>query len=176
MKLSIGIIIGVVVAIIISNILSGIQKLRVEKDKKAIHKLVDDYYNALRKKKYKEAAGYYEPDALKILGTSPEKTLEMACQLSGSIPNDITLETLRIKGNKATGEIVIQRKGIGNVSIQMYEEKDKRIGTWAKTLNFVKIKGEWKISGDNTNTAGADMEKTLKMLKDIQRKQAENKK
>ncbi len=142
------------------------------KDKAAIEKLVKDYYDALRSQNYKKAASFYEKGAFDSTGFSPETALEAACKITG-VPDSVKVEALRINGEQATGEIAIDRKGIGGSYYTMQDDKGKILGTWATTLHFIKQKGEWKISQkDNQTIKGMDsvQKEALEMIKQLQKK------
>jgi ketosteroid isomerase-like protein len=144
-------------------------------EKAAIEELVQHFYDTLRRKDYQEAVAFYEKDAFKGTGMNPAKAIEAASQLTG-VPRSVKLEALRIDGNTATGELLIDRKGIGAVSYVARDGSGKMMGTWARTLHFVKQKGEWKIAKDSQQSVDeldAAAKKLLKSLKNTQKSRKE---
>jgi hypothetical protein len=142
-----------------------------EDEKAAIETLVKDYYGALRNRDFTRAAACYEPGALDALGMAPEKVLEQAVKLM-PVPKETKLEGLRVDGTRATGEIVIDREGVGPVSYVMSSE-GKQLGTWAKTLHFTKTSAGWRIAADSGQTIDGMDEQSqaaLELLKKLQEK------
>ncbi|MCB2155606.1 hypothetical protein KQI84_12030 [bacterium] len=134
-------------------------------DDKAIRGLVQRYYSHLRADEFEQAALCYEPSAFLGVPFSGAEALKAAKELSGEIPEEISVEALRINGTTAFGEIVIQRDGIGPVSIQMTDSEGNRIGTWARTLHFVKLNnGQWRIAKDDDQALELDLDSTSGVL------------
>lgn len=125
------------------------------RDEAEIHALVQEYYDALRAKNYEQAVVLWEPGAFdaaarpNVAGVDlqPADLLRAWTELGGPIPDQVKLVDLRIEGAHAQGEIVIDRKGNGPVSIVGKDARTgKRLGTWAMTMHFTKQGDMWWIS------------------------------
>jgi hypothetical protein len=174
MKAILGLLIVIVIVIVVLQIGGGSDPRPVDHEA-AIRQLVDRYYGALRNGRYEEAATYYESTAFDGMGIDPPMALKQATELSGGIPPKIVVEALRIEGNRATCELLIEREGQGSVYYVAKDEKGNTLGTWARTLHFVREKGVWKIATSGDNAADADTQKALEMLRRIQAQQTQNK-
>ncbi len=172
MKAILGSLVVVIIVIVVMQIGGGGDPRPVDHEA-AIRQLVDRYYDALRSGRYEEAATYYESTTFDGTGIDPPMALKQATELSGGIPPKVIVEALRIEGNRATCELLIERKGIGGGSYVMVDEKGNTLGTWARTLHFVREKGAWKISKSGENAVDADTQKALEMLRRIQAQQAQ---
>lgn len=145
---------------------------RRERDDRAeIQQLVDRYYDALRNQRYDEAASYYESTTFVGTGINPPVALRQATELSGGVPAKVIVDALRIDGDRAVCELLIERQGQGPVSYVMKDENGKVLGTWARRLHFVRENESWKIAKDGENGDGADTKKAMDMLQQIQRQQ-----
>lgn len=140
-------------------------------DHAAVRQVIDKYYDALRAGRWGEAVTYYEADAFKGTKLNPPEALKQATEFSGGIPGKPRLEALRIEGDRAVGELVIDRPGEGPVEAVLTDEEGRRIGTWAKMLNFVKQGGAWKISATDPSSGGVDAKQALKLLEGIKASQ-----
>jgi len=172
MKAILVLLVVVVIVIVVMWIDGGTPQQTVDNEA-AIRELVDRYYDALRNGRYAEAATCYESTAFDGTGIDPAVALRQATALSGGIPPKVIVEALRIEGDRATCELLIERKGIGDRSYVLTDENGEILGTWARTLHFVREKGAWKISKRSDHSAGVDSEKALEMLRRIQAQQAQ---
>lgn len=132
-------------------------------EKAAIEQMVKQYYSCLREGKYKDAVAFYEKDTFTSSGIDPAKALEAACRI-GELPNSVKIEAIRIEGNQAVGEIIIDRPGIGPIYYELKDENGKSLGTWARSLNFVKQNEQWKIAKKNHQTLNGTDDQTKKAL------------
>ncbi len=135
-------------------------------ERKSIESTVDSYYEALRKEDYELAASFYDREGVEGAPFDLPHALKLTSELTG-IPEEVKLEALRIDGNTAKGEIIIQRKGKGPVSYVMTDETGNHIGTWARTLNFIKREGVWKISKDSSQTISLDNQELKRALESL---------
>jgi len=122
-------------------------------DREDIREMVALYYELLRAEEYEAAVflyqnGTFESDELQGLKVEPAKMLEMASKMSG-IPDEIELVNLELYSDwGAKGDIMIQRQQIGgNKTIVMTDpDSGEKVGTFARTLYFIKEDGYWKIA------------------------------
>lgn len=138
-------------------------------DRMAIQRLFERYYAGLRAGKYDEVAQLYSPEAAKIMGGRQKlaQALRGATELLG-IPKRTSLHGIRFDGDTALGEVILPG---GDSSGQYeYSENGKVIGTWAKTLHFVRAGDSWLISEKSENTAGVDPGEALKLLETLTKK------
>ena len=132
-------------------------------DRVAIDRLFTRYYDGLRAGKYAEVARLYSPEAAKIMGGRQKltNTLRAATDLLG-IPKKTELHGLRFEGDRARGEVILPDQDPGGQ--YNYSENGKVIGTWAKTMHFVRAGDSWLVSERGEATAGVDPAKALKVL------------
>lgn len=137
-----------------------------ENDRKAIEDLFHAYYDALRDGKYEEAASYYETGSEDVVGGDLAGKLRMASNFRREVPGETRLSSLRIAGNQATGEVVIPDEE--DTFRYVEEDEDGNVlGTWARSIHFVKINGEWRISQSGENVVGIDLQQALDVLQNL---------
>ncbi|MBN1518094.1 hypothetical protein JXA32_16150 [Candidatus Sumerlaeota bacterium] len=150
----------------------SIEKFVVQKnivdERAAIQRLVDRYYNALRAKDFQLAASLYDPQEVGEINMA--KLLETACSVLG-IPPVVRLAGVQIEGDRAKGETFIDREGHGPVYYKGIDSHGNDLGTWARTLHFVKRDDEWKISlGGAQSVEGLQLGKTHDLLDELEKK------
>lgn len=120
-------------------------------DTAALETMMGEYHRALREGRWGDAASFYEPGSFEAMGVvDPAGLLKMMAQLT-EIPEDARLVAIRIEGDRASGEVVIDREGFGDY-LYLSDEEGKRVGTHARTVNFVRIGDGWKIAADSRQT------------------------
>lgn len=134
-------------------------------DEATIRKLVQEYYAALRAEDYEQAVTFYAAGTFDDFPMEPARALKLAHRMTGS-PEQCDLYMLRIMGDEASGELGIQRQGIGPAEIIIKDAQGNRIATWAKTLHFVREHGTWKLAEKEENTAGIDMSGILNRIQE----------
>ncbi len=156
--------------------ISWVQRPSETRDRAQIEALVQDFYAALRRKDYDRAAECYSPAAALLISATGHRlqdALKGASMLSaGGIPEVVRLDALRFDEkhtDRAVAELVIpgpRQPGVGNYIVTDTETGEVQ-GTWARTLHFVKIGKEWKISSESSSSTGAKSGEALKLLQRI---------
>ncbi|MCC5877875.1 MAG: hypothetical protein JJU11_16770 [Candidatus Sumerlaeia bacterium] len=137
-------------------------------DREAIEELFDTYYDALRGGRFDEAASYYEPGSEEIMGGNLADSLRLASGMLDGIPEETRLSSLRIDGNRATGEVVIPDQEQALTRIVETDREGNIHGTWARSIHFVKHGDQWKISQSGENIVGLDPQQALEILRNLQ--------
>lgn len=117
-----------------------------EDSQRQIRAFVAEYYRVLRAEQYEQAAAMHAPGYFQQLPMEPLAALKTASEVTG-IPEEVTAESIDVIDDFAVAQIVIQREGIGPVHIDLVKARSReRVGTWARTLWFERIEGEWYIT------------------------------
>jgi hypothetical protein len=150
-------------------------------DVAAIEKLVQDYFAALRRSDFDGAASHYAPlvrTAIAASGSSMEKALRGATEISGGIPDAVKIEALRFdeaNANRATAELVVPERASRSNPVGNYHlvdlDANKDFGIYARTLHFVKVKDEWKIGAGKSIVEEKAANEALQTVQQLRRQQ-----
>ncbi len=165
--------------------ISWVQRPSETRDRAKIESMVQDYYSSLRRNDFDRAAGFYAPAVgllVSATGHNMPDVLKAVSSLSAEgIPEVVELDALRFDGKhtgRAVGELIVpgpREPGVGNFIVSDGKTGEKK-GTWARTLHFVKIGREWKISPESSSSVGSNPGKALEMLQRLSKSTQEPKK
>lgn len=139
-----------------------------KEDREEIDRLVSEYYEALRNGRFEDAAAMYSPEAREAAGGSLPILLRAAAGFGDGIPDDIRVDPIRVDGDTATGEIIIPDQTDALMRVVQEDAQGNRLGTWARTMNFTRHEGVWKIAGEGENLRGIEADKALELLRTLQ--------